>query len=120
MTYNGWSNKETWLVALWFAHNEYDSERLRELVERESEGFYDKWPNFTPGEPVDADDYDEIQADKLELISNVAQLLKETVESAVDEALDENGLNGGFILDAINNTLSAIDWYEWAENLLEF
>lgn len=117
--FNGWSNRETWLVALHYANNEYDYERLEEIKDEESKDFYDSWPNYVPGEPVDDDDYDDIEDAKRDVVSAVADRLKDMVESDIEELLEDSKISG-FISDAIYNTVSEVDWYEWAENLLEF
>jgi hypothetical protein len=40
--YNGWSNRETWLINLWFGDDSTDIVTVKELVEEE----IDKLPNW--------------------------------------------------------------------------
>jgi hypothetical protein len=116
MTYNGWNNRETWLVNLHYSNNEYDHDRIHELADEAAAEYYEAYPDAesVPVSPLDSDE----EYFVCNLINELADKLKDMVESDVDEALDDSNLSGGFLSDAINDAMSQIDWYEWAENLL--
>jgi hypothetical protein len=98
-TYNGFANYETWLVALWLG-NEYETYRRWQCISR------DEWVNARRQEPG--------QTVPRELAASaVANRLKDEVEDA--SPLTAASLYS----DLLRATLSEVDWYEVAENLLD-
>lgn len=87
----GWSNHETWLVALWLENDQKNYQRTNELVRK-----------------VIAH-HGEIEYDGGTLSHN----LKHLVESMVEESGAE-----GFILHLVNAALSEVDWFELATSYI--
>ena len=47
MTYNGWSNRETWLINLWFEFNtEEELNDIRSMLEEEIDELREKIPDY--------------------------------------------------------------------------
>ena len=92
--YNGWTNYETWNIALWFDNDswEYWQERAQELFEDASG---DK--SFTKAECAALDLADE---------------MKKSVE-------DNTPTTTGMYADLIHASISAVNWYEIAEHFIE-
>jgi hypothetical protein len=87
--YNGWTNYETWVVALWM-DNEQGSQSYWEEVATEY---------------MDADNAED----------NDTNGLAERLKSEHEEALPEVQ---GFAADLLGAAMSEVDWYEIAEHLL--
>ena len=92
-TYNGWKNKETWLVNIWLS-NDYDLYKhyvstLTEIVEK--------------------------QSNVLNNNGNVMEELKEIVWEIYRDEHRENGL----INDLIQTSLSNVDWSRLAEHYID-
>ena len=89
-TYNGWTNYETWLVALWMENgageSDYWHDRAVETVE-DNDG----------------------------ALPEAAEDLAADIEAAVSEGAPESGLHA----DIINNTLRAVDWQEIARHYVD-
>lgn len=96
-TYNGWSNYETWLVALWL-----DNERGTYLDR--CAAVDDAWG------PADPDDSAAERSSDARLV--LAGWTKNYVESLVPETLP------GFISDLVNSALCNVDWREIADHWL--
>ena len=59
MTYNGWRNRETWLINVWFGDNwecVHDVENTMEFVEEEFEKLPTWVQDFIDGEAIDWDE----------------------------------------------------------------
>jgi hypothetical protein len=92
--YNGWSNYETWAVALWM-----DNER----------GTHDYWLSVAAEfSSVDSPEY---IADENTQKCRLADRLKDEHEEALPEFK-------GFAADLLNAAMSEVDWYEIAEHLI--
>ncbi len=93
-TYNGWTNYETWNVALWLG-NEQGSERYwtSEAEERFREA---------------TDDDTESRAD--EATGELARQLQDEIEESAPE------LGASMFSDLLNAALSEVNWYEIAEH----
>ena len=98
--YNGWTNYETWVTKLWMDNDE---------------GSYNYWCETT----------DEIYRDgvadkpftkKERAALDLADMLKEQHEEAMPEQLAENC---GVYTDLLGAALSAVNWYEIAESLID-
>ena len=92
-TYNGWTNKETWLVNIWL-NNDYDLYKqyvstLTEIVEKQSNVLY---------------------THRL-----VVEELKEIVHEMYRDEHRENGL----INDLIQISLNNVDWSRLAEHYID-
>lgn len=90
-TYNGWANRETWLVNLYFgdSFNSYIDEDV-------NEGHID------------------MEAPKQDIIDTIAERYDEYVSEYINEEIE--GLSS-FLKDFID--LSLIDWYDLAESIYE-
>ncbi|MCB5366960.1 DUF7249 family protein [Collinsella aerofaciens] len=88
--YNGWTNRETWLVNLYFGEGFYDY-----IVERLEEGGLEQF---------NRDDQD--------AILEIAGIYRGYVEDYLEEELEKLS---SFLSDYIN--LGLIDWYDLAENV---
>ena len=88
--YNGWTNYETWCIALWMDNEEgsanYWSEECENVCKRED----------------DTDDR----------IRELSDLLKDQHEEALPELK-------GFAADMLNAAMSEVDWYEIARHLVD-
>lgn len=90
--YNGWTNRETWLVNLHFGEAFYDY--IKERLEEEGEAL------------------EQFNRDDQEAISKIATIYKGYVESYLEEELEKLS---SFLSDYIN--LGLIDWYDLAESV---
>lgn len=88
--YNGWTNRETWLVNLYFG-----------------EGFYDYIKEQLKEEALEQFNNEEHEA-----ISEIAGIYRDYVESYLEEELEKLS---SFLSDYID--LGLIDWYDLAESV---
>jgi hypothetical protein len=92
--YNGWTNYETWLVALWIDNSEGDQEATREMA---AAAYRD----------AEADDtFSRLERATL----NLADQIKTMIEEAAPD------LGASMYADMINGALSSVNWYEIAEH----
>ena len=97
--YNGWTNYETWDVALWIGNDEGSDSRARELARK-------AWD--------DAEDDDEPRDEmKRTATGTLADALKEWIDE------DAPGMPASLYSDLLSAALGEVNWYELAENLLE-
>ena len=97
-TYNGWTNYETWLVALWLDNEQQSADYWRQkAIEQDGS---DARP-YGPGSYSDA-------------AVGLAEALQEETEQLIDEAVLA-GLAG----DLGRPALSQVEWREIATNLLD-
>jgi TPP-dependent trihydroxycyclohexane-1,2-dione (THcHDO) dehydratase len=85
--YNGWSNYETWNVALWMDNGE---------------GSYDYWNERTT-------EICEAATDKADAITTLANALKDEHQENMPEVQD-------IYADLLQASLDSVYWYEIAEN----
>lgn len=90
MTYNGWSNYETWNVALWLDNDEGSYLHVREMAKNAREDH---------------------SGEGLERIA-----LAGAIEEMVKEAAPD--LDASMYSDLLNAALSEVDWREIAEHIL--
>lgn len=108
MTYNGYSNYETWAVQLWIDNTESSSAYWRRLAEE----VY----NHQAEEPVlgglgmtKTDDAIYLLADKL----------RESYNHQMESVLSEANVNGTVWADLLNASVCAVNFGEIAKNLME-
>lgn len=96
--YNGWTNYETWLVALWI-DNEPATNAERECLAQ------DAWDNAHA---------DQISTREQKAKYKLAESLKEWIEG-MNPLADTADL----FSDLLRAALSEVDWYDIAENFLD-
>ena len=96
--YNGWTNSETWLVALWIDNEESSADYWRERVE-------ETWRDATPGEHA-------WQTVSHQACYDLADALKSHFEENAPEV-------DGFWTDLLGAALSEVNWQEIANGMLE-
>lgn len=89
--YNGWTNYETWCVALWLSNDELYYNETREMAQASHDADEQPW--------------------------ELAQSLREYVES-FDEVTAVTEGPASFVCDLLGAALSDVDFSEIAENLL--
>jgi len=90
MTYNGWTNYETWLTNLWF-----DNFDFTDYVE---DGVFDDMDN------------DEIK-------DYVADYIESSVDEYVEQVIGNDP--NGFVQDLITSSLGEVDWREIADHYVD-
>jgi hypothetical protein len=95
--YNGWTNYETWNVALWMDNSEgsqaYWNERAEELLE----------------DGVEQDD----------ATYKLSKEIEEQHEEYVQDALEKAGAECSFMADIVNGSMREVNWYEIAEHYID-
>jgi len=94
--YNGWTNYETWAVALW-----WDNERGSQRLQQEMAAEFVTAPKST--------EEDAISARRVDLC-RFAEWIKETTEENAPD------LGASLYSDLLGAALSEVNWYEIAEN----
>ncbi len=92
--YNGWTNYETWVVALWM-----DNER----------GTHDYW--LSVAAEISSDNSPEFIQDRTQQRITLSERLKDEHEESLPEV-------EGFAADLLNAAMSEVDWFEIAEHLI--
>lgn len=92
-TYNGWSNYETWLVALWLDNDAGSNKR----------SFREAWDALT-------------QADGN--VGEATEIMADALEEMHDEERPDSGGSGVFH-DLLSAALSEVNWREIARNCID-
>jgi hypothetical protein len=90
-TFNGWKNRETWVVALWIDNTEADQTYWRERAREERDGHF-----YKEG-----------------AIALLAEDLRDTIGE--NSPISENNIYS----DLLNGALENVDWREIAAHLIE-
>lgn len=93
MSYNGWTNWETWNLNLW-RENEYSS--------------YMYWRDIALEIAAESDNIDDAQR---ELGDRLSEAYHEELDYTVDEM-------SGWLADFVSRVLDDVNWYEIAEYML--
>ncbi len=101
--YNGWTNYETWNVALWMGNDQgnynWSCGQAQESYDQASAG-----RTFTREEQATLD---------------LAETLKSDYEDGMAEILEDAQKTASVWADLLGSALSEVNWYEIAEHLLE-
>lgn len=101
-TYNGWKNRETWLVSLWMDNEEGSQRHWAQTTRDCILDTGDKTPNPYADHRMNAQ-------------IALAERLKNQHEEDVGEATGENGM----MADLVGSALSRVDWDSIADHLLD-
>lgn len=103
MSYNGYTNYETWCVNLWIDNCESSHVWWRDAA-AEAYGSAEGNSNFSRSEVA---------------VDMLADRLKNEHEDSASEAIDSMSCGNGVFGDLLRAALSEVDWHEIATNLLE-
>lgn len=96
MSYNGWTNYETWVVNLWIDNSEEDQEYWQDRA---------KWCVTHHGTADDAMD--------------ARCELAEALRDAMYEKYDEQKPESGILCDLLSGALSEVNWHELARHYID-
>ena len=103
MSYNGWTNYETWNVKLWI-----DNEQ----------GTLGYWLERAASISVDAKS--DVHFTKRErAVFKLAEEMKDDYNNLIADTLDNAKLSASFIADLLNSTMSEVNWQEIAESITD-
>lgn len=97
MSYNGWSNYETWCVNLWLSNEEDSYNDLRNM----------------------ADDVLQDVDDPAAFVSAMADRIKNYVEELAEATVPDLFASGTLVLDLYNAAVSDVDWYDIARSAID-
>lgn len=98
--YNGWTNYETWCVALWLDNDQ---------------GSYNYWLERAEEIYTDTSEDDAKEERTSEACNSLAEEIKSSLESQAEEILGRADL----FADLLNSALSEANYYEIAEHYIE-
>ena len=104
MTYNGYSNYETWAVQLWIDNTESKSAYWRRLAEEVYNHQASEQAHFSK-----VDDATCILAEKL----------RDSYNNGMERILNDANVNGTVWADLLNASVCAVNFGEIAKNLME-
>lgn len=104
--YNGWTNRETWLVKLWINNDQSTQEYWREAAG-------DAWEMSQPCSPNEF-----ILTREGNAQSMLAQRLRDEYDSESEHPVFA-AADGSVYTDLLNAALSEVDWHGIAASLLE-
>lgn len=102
VAYNGWTNYETWVTALWLGNEQYSYDTWRQAARSAAEDNHHR-----PGMTV---------AEAATII--VADQLKDHHEDAMHSFLEEANMTCSLWTDLLRSALSEVNWYEIAEHII--
>jgi hypothetical protein len=97
--YNGWTNYETWNVALWLGNEEYSSRYWDAAAQDAYDGAPDCLKTFTKEEQA---------------VLDLADMLKSEMEEA-----NPLGEGASMFHDMLNAALSEVNWHEIAQHYID-
>ena len=104
MTYNGYSNYETWAVQLWIDNTESKSAYWRRLAE----------------EVYNHQASEQVHFSKIEDATYIlAEKLKEKHNDQMERILNDANVTGTVWADLLNASVCAVNFHEIAKNLME-
>jgi hypothetical protein len=102
--YNGWTNYETWAVALWMDNEQGTQEYFHDMAREAIANNADKAPNPFSNDPN----------------TNVRYELVQRLKAHYDEEAEQFMANQASVFaDLINSALGSVNWYEIANHLLD-
>ena len=108
MTYNGYSNYETWAVQLWIDNEESKSSYWRRLA-REIYNQQAEEPALGGLGMTKTDDAIYLLADRL----------RDSYNNGMERVLSDANANGTVWADLLNASICAVNFHEIAKNLME-
>jgi hypothetical protein len=105
-TYNGWTNYETWNVALWLGNNAGDYNYWQEATA-------DAWEDSKTGKYYDWETREQYA---LRLLS---ERLKDEIETAAQDMLEQAQQQTSMFADLLSGAIAEVNWREIAEHWLD-
>lgn len=104
-TYNGWTNYETWAVALWLDNDEGSYNYWREQSQ-------EVWDAAEPGEHS-------WQTREAEAVRVLSDMLKDLHEERLEELGLLDGDKAGVFADLMGAAMSEVNWHEIAKHYID-
>lgn len=103
-TYNGWTNYETWNVALWIDNDQGD---------------YNFWNEQAQECWDDTDERDDKETRENDAVRALANRLEDHFEESSRELLDNASAGSSVWADLLGAALSEVNWHEIAQGRME-